>query len=289
MRKTYHIEWGSHALSLGAKTAIMGVVNVTPDSFSDGGRFFSTESAAAQGETLYRQGADIIDIGGESTRPFSNPVTPDEELDRVIPVIRLLSDRIPIPISIDTTKSAVADAALAAGASIINDISALRMDEQMAGMAAKHQVPLILMHMKGTPKDMQVTPEYDDLLGDISQFFADAIDRAIKNGVNKSKIIIDPGIGFGKTFDHNFKLLRHLNRLAAFDAPVLVGSSRKAFIRNCLKTHDKEDIDPMSPMVKTGTQATVAAAILNGAHIVRIHDVAETRITAKIIDKMLSM
>jgi len=181
----------------------MGVVNVTPDSFSDGGKFFKCEDAVAQGVTLYEEGADIIDIGGESTRPFSDPLSADEESARVLPVIEKLADRIPVPISIDTTKAVVARRALKSGAAMINDVSSLRMDPELVEVAAEHDVPVVLMHMKGTPKDMQVSPTYDNLIDEIKSFLADAAERAVKGGVARKKLIIDPGIGFGKTYRHN--------------------------------------------------------------------------------------
>jgi dihydropteroate synthase len=264
----------------------MGIVNVTPDSFSDGGFFFSSDAAAAQGEKLAEDGADIIDIGGESTRPFSDPVSEEEEIQRVIPVIETLAKRIPTLISIDTTKSGVAKRALDAGASIINDISALRNDPDLGRIAATHDVPLILMHMLGTPKTMQVSPAYDDLIPDIKVFLENAMNRAEKNGISRTKIIIDPGIGFGKTVAHNLFLIQHLNEFKSLNAPILIGPSRKRFIRNILKDKSAEDINPISDAVETGTQAAVAAAVLKGAHIVRVHDVANTRATIKMIDAM---
>jgi dihydropteroate synthase len=278
--------WESHALELGRKTRIMGIVNVTPDSFSDGGRFFSSGDAIAHGEKLAADGADILDIGGESTRPGSEPISIEEEMHRVIPVIESLAARIAIPISIDTTKSAVARSALDAGACMINDISALRVDPELADVAATYNAPIILMHMKGTPKTMQVSPQYDDLIGEIKDFIEKAIKRAESKGISKSKIIVDPGIGFGKTFDQNLFLIQHLHEFNTLKVPLLVGPSRKAFIRNILKGDAKEEIDPLSAEVETGTQAAVAAAAINGAHIVRVHNVANTRSTLSIIDAL---
>ncbi len=282
--KKYTLSWGAHNLVLGERTAVVGIVNVTPDSFSDGGKFFSFETAVAQGIKLAADGADIIDIGGESTRPFSDPVPIDEEIRRVVPVIEELTKHISIPISIDTTKAAVARRALDAGASIINDVGALRLDAELADVAAAYGVPIILMHMLGTPKTMQVSPVYDDLFGEIKSFLEDAIRRALQNGILKSSIIIDPGIGFGKTVAHNLSLLKHLRELETLDAPILIGLSRKSFIRKLLKDPDTEDLKPDLPIVETGTQAALCAAVLNGAHIVRVHDVALTRATLKIID-----
>jgi len=263
---------------------VMGVVNVTPDSFSDGGDFFDAEAAIRHGLSLIEEGADILDIGGESTRPFSEPVSIEEETQRVVPVIEYLSKKISIPISIDTTKSVVARRAISAGASIINDISALRIDPDMAEVAAKNDVLLILMHMKGTPSDMQVSPSYDDLLGEIKDFLNQAIIRAETSGVSKNKIIIDPGIGFGKTVSHNLFLINHLNEFQDLNVPVLLGSSRKAFIRKILVQDENTEPKPDHPLVETGTQATVAAGIMNGAHIVRVHNVSNTFATVKIVD-----
>ena len=282
--KTYRISWGDHTLELGKRTRVMGILNVTPDSFSDGGHFFKHDNAVAQGEKLAEAGADIIDIGGESTRPFSEPISDEEEARRVAPVIESLAKRVSVPISVDTTKAAVATRAIDAGASIINDISSLRVDPELADVAVKFDVPIILMHMKGTPKTMQLAPTYDDLLGEIIAFFEKVMADAEARGIPKSRVIIDPGIGFGKTVRDNLLLIRELGRLEPLDVPILVGSSRKSFIRNILKDEDETDISPELPEVETGTQASVAASILNGAHIVRVHNVANTLTTVKIID-----
>ena len=264
----------------------MGVVNVTPDSFSDGGKFYDTDVAIAQGEKLVADGADIIDVGGESTRPFSDPVSIEEEIRRVVPVIEALAQRVSIPVSIDTTKAEVARPALEAGAAIINDVAALRFDTGLAALAIEFDTPLILMHMLGEPKSMQVSPDYDNLIDDIRAFLEDAVNRAVGLGVPRSKIIVDPGIGFGKTVTHNLLLLKHVQTLASLDLPVLIGPSRKAFIRKILKQAHEEDIRPDLPLVETGTQAAVSAAVLNGAHIIRVHDVANTIPTVKILDAL---
>jgi len=285
-RKIYHLSWSNHTLDLGRQTCIMGVVNITPDSFSDGGKFYDTDVAIAQGERLAAEGADIIDVGGESTRPFSDPVSVEEEIRRVVPVIEQLVQRVSIPISIDTTKAAVARRALEAGAAIINDVAALRFDPGLAALAVEFDTPLILMHMLGEPKSMQVSPDYDNLIDDIRTFLEDAVNRAVELGVPRSKIIVDPGIGFGKTVTHNLLLLKHVQAFASLDLPVLIGPSRKAFIRKILKQAQEEDIRPDLPIVETGTQAAVAAAVLNGAHIVRVHDVANTLATVKILDAL---
>ena len=262
----------------------MGVLNVTPDSFSDGGKFFTFDDAVAQGYKLFEDGADILDIGGESTRPFSNPVSEEEEILRVVPVIEKLSKHIPIPISIDTTKAGVAEQAIKAGAAMINDVSSLSFDPKMANVAVDYGVPVVLMHMLGNPKTMQMEPFYDDLIGEIKTFFENAIDQAENKGISRLKIIIDPGIGFGKTVGHNLLLIQRLQEFKTLKVPIMIGTSRKAFIRNLLKNNTVEEINADSAMTESGTQASVAASILNGAHIIRVHDVANTRVTVKTID-----
>ena len=286
--KTYRLSWSGYDLKLGRRTCIMGVVNVTPDSFSDGGKFFTHDAAVAQGRKLAADGADILDIGGESTRPFSDPVSVDEEIERVIPVIERLADRVTIPISIDTMKAEVARRAIEAGASMINDVSALRFDPDVGEVARQFELPVVLMHMLGNPKTMQESPVYDNLIVDISDFLKDAIERAQKQGISKSKLIVDPGIGFGKTVLHNLFLIRNLEAFAALEVPILIGPSRKAFIRKLLKDGQTDDLKPDLPIVETGTQAAVAAAVLSGAHIVRVHDVANTRATIRILDAIRS-
>jgi dihydropteroate synthase len=276
--------WGGHRLLFGPRTLIMGVLNITPDSFSDGGRFFETDMAVAQGLKLIADGADILDIGGESTRPFSDPVPASEEIRRVTPVIAALAEKTSIPISIDTNKAEVARKAIEAGASIINDVSALRMDPKMATVAAEADVPVILMHMKETPKTMQVAPTYDNLMEEIRTFLADAIEQAVESGVKRNRILIDPGIGFGKTLAHNLEIMASLRQLQSLGCPVLVGASRKTFLRKLLEDDGQKDISPDLPIVESATQASVAAAILNGAQVVRVHDVAGTKITARITD-----
>jgi dihydropteroate synthase len=281
---TYTLRWKNFELRLGQRTAIMGVINVTPDSFSDGGRFYGADAAAAQAERLVRDGADMIDIGGESTRPFAREVSAEEEIARVVPVIQRLVGRIPVPISIDTTKASVAEAALVAGASMINDISALGMDTRMAAVAARYQVPVVLMHMKGSPRTMQVNPTYDDLIGEVWCYLQEAVSRAITAGIAANRIIIDPGIGFGKTLTHNLQLIQKLARFADLGAPILVGPSRKAFIRKILSDELQTEIAADRPEVETGTQAALAMAIANGAHIVRVHNVANTRAMVTVLD-----
>ena len=286
MIKNYDISWEGHHLNLGSRTCIMGILNVTPDSFSDGGKFFAFDHAVSQAEKLVADGADILDVGGESTRPFSDAVSEEEEIRRVVPVIEAIATRVSVPISIDTTKAGVARRAIEAGASIINDVGALRMDADMAKVAAASGVPVILMHMLGTPKTMQVAPEYEDLLSEIRTFLAETIHHAVSQGVLRSRIIIDPGIGFGKTIQHNLMLIRCLSAFASLDAPILIGPSRKSFIRNILKNTHPDGRDPSPESMETGTQAIVAAGILNGAHIIRVHDVAQTKTTVRLTDAM---
>jgi dihydropteroate synthase len=254
----------------------MGILNVTPDSFSDGGRYLEVDRAVGHGIKMAGDGADIIDIGGESTRPFSRKISVDEELDRVIPVIEALSKEVSIPISIDTYKAGVAKEGLRAGASIVNDISALRFDPDMASIVASEDVPLVLMHMKGTPENMQEDPSYADVIEEISDFFNHAIKAAVKAGVRQDLIIIDPGIGFGKTFDHNIQIIRGLNQFLGLNRPVLLGPSNKAFIGHIL------DAGPTQR--DTGTMAAIAYAVINGAHIVRAHNVKKAVETVRVID-----
>ncbi len=254
----------------------MGILNVTPDSFSDRGLFFDKTAAIAQGEAMAAAGADIIDVGGESSRPFSDPVPAHEEIRRTVPVIEALASRLSAPISIDTNKAEVARCALAAGASMVNDIGALRLDPDMAGVVAEAGVPVALMHMKGTPKTMQVDPVYEDVVQEVRAFLADAIQRAEQQGIDRSKIIVDPGIGFGKTVRHNLLCIKHVSALHSLGVPVLIGPSRKSFIAKIL--------GPEMERREVGTQAAVTAAALNGAHIVRVHDVARTKDTLDLVD-----
>ncbi len=287
-RTRYRLEWGRHRLELGRRTCIMGIVNVTPDSFSDGGRFLDPRNAVVQGLRLAAEGADIIDIGGESTRPFSESVSADEEIRRVVPVVAELSQKIRIPISIDTSKAAVARRALEAGAAMINDIAALRSDAGLAELAAEFGVPVILMHMRGEPRTMQVTPRYDDLVGEIYSFLQEAADAAERQGIARERLIVDPGIGFGKTAEHNLQLIHRMSDFSGLGLPLLAGPSRKSFIRRLVKPAGEPDIPPDRPVVETGTQAAVAASVFNGAHIVRVHDVANTVATVNVVDAILN-
>lgn len=284
--KSYTLKWRRYRLPLGRRTCLMGILNVTPDSFSDGGRYLDPEAALRQGEALVQAGADILDVGGESTRPFAPPVPAEEEVRRVVPVIEALAGRLPVPISIDTTKAAVAHRSLEAGAAIINDISALQADPQMGAVAADHGVPVVLMHMRGTPRTMQIDPVYQDLIGEIREFLEEAVRRAERAGIPRTSVIVDPGIGFGKTVDHNLELIARLEEFAALDVPLLVGPSRKAFIRKVLSDRPGEALPPDDPAVETGTQAVVAACALKGGHILRVHDVASARLTLKMADAL---
>jgi len=272
----FELRCGPYLLTLGPRTLMMGILNVTPDSFSDGGLYFDKEDAVAHGEALAAAGADIIDVGGESSRPFSEPVLAEEEIRRVVPVIEELARRLSVPISIDTTRAQVATRALEAGAVMVNDIGALRLDPAMADLVADRDVPVALMHMKGTPKTMQNNPQYKNVVGEVKSFLADVIHRAEEAGIDRDKIIVDPGIGFGKTVTHNLRLIKDLRAFQPLGVPILIGVSRKSFISKLLGPGDERR--------EVGTQAAVAAAALNGAHIVRVHDVERTRETLKLVD-----
>lgn len=259
------------------KTYIMGILNVTPDSFFDGGKYNNTEKAIAQGLKLIEQGADIIDIGGESTRPGALPVKLDEELKRVIPVIEGIVKRVRIPISIDTYKAKVAEEAINAGASIINDISGLRFDPEMPHIAAKYKTPVIIMHIKGTPQDMQRNPCYNALIPEIIEYLRSSIIMAKEAGIQEDKIILDPGIGFGKLPEHNLQIIKNLKDFVLLGKPILVGVSRKSFIGKILN-----DAPPEERL--EGTAAAVAVSIINGANIVRVHDVDYISKITRVVD-----
>ena len=245
--------------------SIMGVVNVTPDSFSDGGLYLAADDALAQGLALVREGAAIVDIGGESTRPGSDPVSADEELSRVLPVVEALAERVGVPISVDTTKAEVARRALGAGAALINDVSALRADPAMVEVVAEVGAPVCLMHMQGTPRTMQEDPHYDDVVDDVLQFLEERMTFALARGVAEDQLLLDPGIGFGKTVEHNLTLLRHLDRFVALGRPVVLGTSRKRFLGAILGSEPGERV--------IGTVATTVIGLLRGAHVFRVHDV----------------
>jgi dihydropteroate synthase len=280
-KEGFLLEWNNYRLDLGIRTHIMGVLNVTPDSFSDGGLYLDTDKAVERALEIEEEGADIIDIGGESTRPGALPISPEEELSRVIPVIERLSSRLKIPISIDTYKAQVAREAIEAGASIINDISGLRFDPEMASVAAQYDVPLIIMHIKGTPRDMQINPVYQDIIGEIFEFLHDGISIALKAGVYEDKIIIDPGIGFGKTFEHNLEIINRLDEFRSLGRPILFGPSRKSFIGKILDLPADDRLE--------GTAAAVAIGIIKGADIVRVHDVRSMVRVARVADAIKNM
>lgn len=265
------------SLDFSKKTHVMGILNVTPDSFTDGGRYFDKDSAIEHGIRMVEDGADIIDVGGESTRPGSDPVPYEEEIRRTIPVIEAIAKKVNVPIAIDTYKADVAERALDAGASIVNDVSGLRFDPDMPKVSARYGVPVVIMHIKGTPKNMQANPVYDALMPEISDYLRTGIRIAVNSGVSEDMIILDPGIGFGKTFEHNLEILKNLQEFAMLGKPLLIGPSRKAFIGKIL--NDAPALERLE-----GTAAAVAISIINGANIVRVHDVREMVKVAKVAD-----
>jgi len=281
------------------RALILGVLNVTPDSFSDGGRFLGVDAAVGHAREMARAGADIIDIGGESTRPGAAAVSVDEELQRVLPVIERLADGGPgssrklsgftasgeraLPISIDTTKAVVAEKSLAAGARIVNDISALRFDARMVDVVRDAGAGVVLMHMQGTPQTMQQSPRYDDVVAEVRSFLAERIAFAESCGLNKAQIAVDPGIGFGKTVEHNLQLLAHLGEFGSLGCPVVVGTSRKSFIGKVLAAREVERAGGADGRL-WGTAATVAWAVAQGARVVRVHDVAEMSDVVRLVE-----
>jgi len=267
-------------LSKEKQSLIMGILNVTPDSFSDGGKYFEKNSAINYALEMIDNGADIIDIGGESTRPFADPVSLEEEISRVIPVIEGIRKESDICISIDTTKSQVATAALNSGACIINDVSAMEVDPLMIGVAIEFDCPLIIMHMKGTPKNMQDNPQYESLISDIKKYLLDRAEFIISKGINPKKIVIDPGIGFGKTVENNFEIINNLNHFTTMDFPVMLGASRKSFIGISLNLPEEDRLE--------GSLAANVIGLQNGAKIFRVHDVAETNKALLIANKIFN-
>lgn len=265
-------------LTLGVRTHVMGILNVTPDSFSDGGCYLDVEQAVAHAELMASEGATLIDIGGESSRPGASPVSIDEELARVLPVIRAIADTVDVLLSVDTYKAEVARCALEAGAHLINDITALQGDTGMAAVVAEMEAGLILMHIKGTPRTMQQSPQYDDVVGEICMSLQKSIQSAEAQGVAAERIIIDPGIGFGKTMEHNLKILKRLEEFRGLQKPLLIGTSRKSFIGNILELPVTERVE--------GTTATVCWAIAHGVDIVRVHDVKENVRAARMTDAL---
>ena len=267
-------------LSKKKQSLIMGILNVTPDSFSDGGKYLEKNPAINHALEMIDEGADIIDIGGESTRPFSDPVSLKEEISRVVPVIEGIRKESDVCISIDTTKSQVATAALNSGASVINDVSAMEVDPLMVDVALKFDCPLIIMHMKGTPKNMQDDPQYESLISDIKDYLLDRADFIISKGINPKKIVIDPGIGFGKTVENNFEIIKNLNHFTTMNFPVLLGASRKSFIGISLNLPEKDRLE--------GSLAANIIGLQNGAKIFRVHDVAETNKALIIANKIFN-
>ncbi|MBN1944155.1 MAG: dihydropteroate synthase [Bradymonadales bacterium] len=269
----------SRQLDLSKRPLVMGILNVTPDSFSHDGLYLQPDAAVERALAMVQEGADLIDVGGESSRPGAIEVSIDEEIRRVIPVIQGIADRSPVPLSIDTTKAPVARLAIQAGAHVINDISGLRLDPGIANVAAETGAGLILMHMQGTPRTMQIDPRYDDLFREIGDFLASSADRARSRGVAREAIVIDPGIGFGKTFRHNWEIIAGLQRLCRLGYPVLVGASRKRFLQVCAGI-DRGDL-------LAATLAVSVAACLHGAKIVRVHDVRSHRLAMEAMGKLL--
>jgi dihydropteroate synthase len=276
-RKKFKLKLPSRTLALGDRTLVMGVLNVTPDSFSDGGKFLDANAAVERALEMEQAGADIIDIGGESTRPGAESISASEEMRRIIPVLERLHGKLKIPVSVDTSKSEVAEAASFQGAEILNDVTALRADPRLAEVAAHKRLPLVLMHMRGDPRTMQKAPFARDVLRDVATGLRRAVALARRAGVAKSQIVLDPGIGFGKSAAQNYELLQNLPELARLGFPLLAGTSRKSFLAKAPGA--VPDADRI-----WGTAATVAASILGGAHIVRVHDVAEMVQVARVAD-----
>lgn len=279
-KRDFILKAGKHKLRVGRRAHIMGILNITPDSFFDGGRYYDADQAVARALEMEEEGADIIDVGGESTRPGAKPVSAEEECRRVIPAIKVLAKRLKIPLSVDTSKPGVAKEALDCGAVIINDITGLK-DSRTARLAAKYKAAVVVMHMKGNPRTMQKRPEYKSLIYEISEGLRRGVKTAKDNGITDDRIVVDPGIGFGKTAEHNLAILKRLREFKALGYPVLVGPSRKSFIGKVLGTETDER--------SFGTAASVAVAICNGANIVRVHDVKEMRQTARLTEAVLNV
>lgn len=266
-------------LKIGERTLVMGILNLTPDSFYGDGIYKNVDFAVEIAKEMCEEGADIIDIGGESTRPGADPVPVEEELERVIPVIKKVRNQINIPISIDTYKAEVAEQAILNGANIVNDISGLRFDLEMRKVVSKYRVPVVIMHIKGTPKNMQLNPVYEDVVKEIIEYLKDSIEMAKESGIEEDKIIIDPGIGFGKRVEDNLEILRRLSEFKILNKPILIGTSNKSFIGKILNLPIYERLE--------GTAATVAISILNGADIVRVHNVKEMKRVVTITDAVV--
>jgi len=275
--KKRKLKIGKKIYEIGKRTYIMGILNVTPDSFYDGGKYFDLESAVERAKQMEKEGADIIDVGGESTRPFSKKIDETEEMKRVLPVIEAISNEINIPISIDTYKPRVAEKAIEAGASMVNDITALK--NGMERVVKEYNIPVVLMHMKGTPETMQINPYYDDVIEEIIDFFNKRIKFAFENKINENKIILDPGMGFGKRFEDNMEIISHLYEIKSMGYPLLIGISRKSFIGKILNAELDERLE--------GSISAEIIAIVNGADIIRCHDVRETKRATMVADEIL--
>ncbi|MDA2934937.1 dihydropteroate synthase [Acidobacteria bacterium AH-259-D05] len=279
-RRAYILRARDKKLELGRRTRVMGVVNITPDSFFDGGRFLERSQAIERCLELAEKGADILDLGGESSRPGAQPVSSEEELNRILPVLQEVRKKVSILISVDTYKAAVAQEAFKEGADLVNDISAFRFDSQLPQVIRKWDAAVVLMHMRGTPESMQEIPASEDILGEIQMDLQAAVSKAAEIGISKERIVIDPGIGFGKTVEDNCRILNQLSFLKAFDLPLLVGTSRKKFLGKILNLPPQERI--------WGSAASIAISIMQGAHIVRLHDVKEMNQVAQITDAILA-
>jgi dihydropteroate synthase len=284
-RKRFRLHLRSRTLILGERTLVMGVLNITPDSFSDGGAYLDSEAAIARALQIEKDGADILDIGGESTRPGATPITIEEELRRIMPVIQILRGKLRIPMSVDTRRAGVAEAALAAGAEILNDVSALRTDPRLGEVARHARAPLILMHMRGTPQTMQRGPFERDVIRDVMAGLRGAMARAKRAGLAKTQLLLDPGIGFGKKHEQNFEILARLPEFARLACPIVIGTSRKAFLGKALAGLDGPSAPPCERLL--GTAATVTASILGGAHIVRVHDTAQMVRVVRVADHVV--
>jgi dihydropteroate synthase len=275
LNDNYSYTFGKKVYDLSSRTHVVGVLNVTPDSFSDGGKYLKPEDAIRRGNEIAAEGADFIEIGGQSTRPGSEEISADEELKRVLPVIKALAPELKIPVAVDTYRASVADEALKAGAVIVNDISAFGFDNDMAAVIAKHNATVVAMHIKGTPKDMQKDPVYDDVMAELIQYFENAAWKANVAGIKQ--VIFDPGFGFGKTIEHNLTILKNLGEFKRLDSPIMIGFSKKSMIGNIL---DIEDVNDR----QEGTITLNTIGVLNGAHIIRVHDVKAGVRTAKILN-----
>ena len=280
IQSQFLLKCGEKVIDLSSRTHIMGILNVTPDSFSDGGEYFDTNRAVERGIQMAEEGADIIDIGAESTRPGAEPISTDAELKRLLPVLEQLLKTIDVPISVDTYKSEVAESALRAGAHIINDISGLRFDPAMKDVVARFDAPIIIMHIKGEPKNMQIDPYYEDVMIEISDYLAESIRLASLAGIKKENIVVDPGIGFGKRLEDNYEIIRRLSELKRLGCPILLGPSRKSFLGKILNLPPAERLE--------GTMAAVAIGIQNGADIVRVHDVKAVSRVCQIADLIVA-